>query len=240
MRQVILDTETTGLSPAEGHRLTEIGCVELINRKLTGNNFQSYLNPERELDEGAERITGLNFAFLQDKPKFKEIAPALVSYLADADEVIIHNAVFDLGFLNNELALIKHEWQELQQHLQVFDTLILARQLHPGQRNSLDALCKRYKVNNTHREKHGALLDAEILAEVYLAMTAGQTNLMLSHDQEPTQQSQSKNIPTIAATKRAKLTIIKATEAELAEHSNYLQHIKESAGVCVWDAHGTE
>ncbi len=176
-RSVFLDTETTGLDPKKGHRLTEIGCVELIDRQLTGVTFQSYLNPERELDERAAEITGLTRDFLNDKPLFKNLADAFLNFIEGA-ELIIHNAPFDLGFLNHELSLIQHARLPLQAHFTVTDTLVLAKKKHPGHRYyNLDALCQRYGIDNTHREKHGALLDAEILAQVYLKMTAGQVSL---------------------------------------------------------------
>lgn len=176
MRQVVLDTETTGLSPQQGHRITEIGCYELINRQPTGAVFQTYLNPEREIDARATQITGLTWERLQNEPKFVEIVDKFLEFIDDA-ELIIHNAQFDLSFLDHELKLLKHPWQSISNRLEVIDTLDMARRLYPGQRNSLDALCKRYAIDNSHRNYHGALLDAEILAQVYLAMTAGQTDL---------------------------------------------------------------
>ncbi len=179
MRQIVLDTETTGLSPQSGHRLTEIGCVEIVDRRLTGRTFQSHVNPEREIDERASQITGLTWDMLKDKPKFAQIVDDLVEFVGDS-ELIIHNAQFDLGFIENELELIGHSWVRTLRDLSVIDTLSLSRQMTPGGRNSLDALCKRYGIDNSHRNYHGALLDAEILAHVYLAMTAGQTILDLS------------------------------------------------------------
>jgi DNA polymerase-3 subunit epsilon len=175
MRQIILDTETTGLSPKEGHRLIEIGCLEMINRQLTGHNFHMYLNPERAVDEGAFNVHGISEAFLQDKPLFRDVVDDLLAYLGDA-ELIIHNAPFDLGFINAELMRLKKRVR-VEQNCSILDTLVLAKQKHPGQKNNLDALCKRYGVNNTNRALHGALLDAELLAFVYLAMTGGQINL---------------------------------------------------------------
>lgn len=175
-RQIILDTETTGLSHAQGHRVIEIGCVELINRRLTGKHFQVYLNPSRAVDEGAFRVHGISTEFLKDKPKFTDILPKFLDYIQDS-ELIIHNATFDIGFLNAELVRAKAKIQNLDAHHSVIDTLVMARSRHPGQKNNLDALCKRYNVNFEHRTLHGALLDAEILAEVYLAMTGGQVSL---------------------------------------------------------------
>jgi DNA polymerase-3 subunit epsilon len=178
MRQVVLDTETTGLSPQQGHRITEIGCYELINRQPTGSVFQTYLNPEREIDARATQITGLTWEKLQDEPKFIEVVDKFIDFIDNA-ELIIHNAQFDLSFLDHELKLASHAWQSIARNLSIIDTLDMARRLYPGQRNSLDALCKRYAIDNSHRKYHGALLDAEILAHVYLAMTAGQTDMEL-------------------------------------------------------------
>lgn len=175
MRQIILDTETTGIGPEQGHRVIEIGCIELIDRKLTGNHFHVYLNPQREVDEGAFRVHGISTEFLQDKPLFQDIVTEFLQFV-EGSELIIHNAPFDVGFLNSELNHLK--WNKtLEDYCQILDTLVLAREKHPGQRNSLDALCKRYEIDHFNRELHGALLDAEILAYVYLAMTGGQSSL---------------------------------------------------------------
>jgi DNA polymerase-3 subunit epsilon len=182
-RQIILDTETTGLDPLKGHRIIEIGCLEMINRRLTGNKFHVYLNPEREIDPGATQISGLTNEFLDDKPKFIEIVNDFLAYIEGA-ELIIHNAPFDVGFINSEVSLAEHSWQTIDNYVRIFDTLLLARKLHPGQRNSLDALCRRYGIDNSHRTYHGALLDAEILSQVYLAMTAGQTQMALDGESE--------------------------------------------------------
>ncbi len=175
-RQIVLDTETTGLSPTSGHRIIEIGCVELINRRLTGQHFHTYLQPDRKVDPGAFRVHGINDAFLKDKPRFPDVVDAFLDYLKDA-ELIIHNAPFDLGFLNSELTHMKAKIRKVEAHHNIIDTLVLARKKHPGQKNNLDALCKRYLVGNEHRKLHGALLDAEILADVYLLMTGGQNTL---------------------------------------------------------------
>ncbi len=236
MRQIVLDTETTGLSPQEGHRITEIGCVEIINRRITGNNFQTYINPEREVDEGAVRISGLTLQFLQDKPKFLQVIDACLAFIGDA-EVIIHNAPFDIGFLNHELNLMNHDFRDFENKIKVIDTLALARRLHPGQRNNLDALCKRYKVDNSHREYHGALLDAEILAEVYLAMTAGQTNFMLAPEEYAGfNQNGKATKKQVHLVRNNILKITKANAEELIEHNKYLEHIKScSEGVCIWE-----
>jgi DNA polymerase-3 subunit epsilon len=236
MRQIVLDTETTGLSPAEGHRITEIGCVEIINRRITDSSFQTYINPEREIDEGAIRISGLTNDFLQDKPKFFAVVEDFFTYIKGA-EVIIHNAPFDVAFLNYELRLMQHKCSEFANEVKIFDTLEFARRLHPGQRNSLDALCKRYRIDNSHRSYHGALLDAKILAEVYLAMTAGQTNFMLTHEEEEINLDKLEVTKKKDFIKRVKtLKIIQANAEELAEHKKYIEHIKKkSEGVCLWE-----
>jgi DNA polymerase-3 subunit epsilon len=175
MRQIALDTETTGIGHELGHRIIEIGCVELINRRLTGRTYHVYLNPQRLVDEGAFKVHGISDHFLKDKPEFKSIYAEFLQFI-DCAELIIHNAAFDLGFLNAELQRCNHP-ENMEKFCSVIDTLLLARQKHPGQRNNLDALCKRYDIDNTHRQLHGALLDAQILAHLYLAMTGGQTDL---------------------------------------------------------------
>ncbi|HIP81458.1 MAG TPA: DNA polymerase III subunit epsilon, partial [Leucothrix mucor] len=181
LRQVFLDTETTGLETRDGHRIIEIGCVEMVGRKLTHNNYHQYVQPDRESDEGALAVHGITSEFLADKPRFAEIAQAFIDYVKGA-ELIIHNAPFDVGFLNYELSKLAGQKQRLEDYCEISDSLVLAREMHPGQRNSLDALCKRYDINNQHRELHGALLDSEILADVYLAMTGGQRALLLGED----------------------------------------------------------
>lgn len=184
-RLIILDTETTGLEPRKGHRMTEVGCLEMVNRKLTGRKFHTYLNPEREVDAVAAEITGLTFERLKNEPKFSEVVDDLITFLfVEGTELVIHNAPFDLSFLNAELVAAKHPFHPLEAKFTIFDTLALARRLHPGQKNNLDALCKRYNVDNTHRQYHGALLDAEILSKVYLSMTAGQSSLAFGLDSE--------------------------------------------------------
>jgi DNA polymerase-3 subunit epsilon len=181
MRQIVLDTETTGLEPAAGHRVIEIGCVELVNRRPTSNRFHRYINPEREVDRGALEVHGIENEFLATQPKFAEIAVELIEFVRGA-ELVIHNADFDVEFLNHELRRLPGMPREIRDCCGVLDTLALARKLHPGQRNSLDALAKRYSVDNSKRELHGALLDAQILAEIYLAMTGGQVSLSLDSD----------------------------------------------------------
>ena len=181
MRQIVLDTETTGLSTAQGHRVIEIGCIELVNRRLTGREYHRFLDPDRDIDEGAERVHGISRAELEGQPRFADIAEELLEFLKDS-ELVIHNAEFDVGFLEHELKLMGHPKPVISDHALVLDTLTLARELHPGQRNSLDALCKRYEVDASRRDVHGALIDAELLARVYLAMTGGQAALSLDEE----------------------------------------------------------
>ena len=243
MRQIVLDTETTGLSTAQGHRIIEIGCVELVNRRLTGGEFHRFLNPDREIDEGAERVHGISREDLEIAPRFSEIADDLLEYLRGA-ELVIHNASFDVGFLEYELTLMKHSQPKIKDHATVLDTLTLARKLHPGQRNSLDALCKRYEVDASRRDVHGALIDSELLAKVYLAMTGGQATLSL--DEEPTVAADDSHTagagraPTRALTRDdsragpAPTKIIKANAEEAAAHDAMLERIRKS-GACVWD-----
>jgi DNA polymerase-3 subunit epsilon len=235
-RQIILDTETTGLEPSQGHRIIEIGAVEMINRRLTGNRFHQYLNPEREIDAGAIEVHGITNEMLADKPKFADVADDLLAFLTGA-ELIIHNAPFDTGFINHELRLMDAPTTAIEQRCTVLDTLKLARQMHPGQKNDLDSLCRRYSVDNSNRSLHGALLDAEILADVYLAMTGGQTTLF----QEPGQASSASRQAAARheirrlESGRAPLTVIRATAEELAEHARLLAEIdKKSGGKCVW------
>lgn len=231
LRQIILDTETTGLKVEEGHKVIEIGCLEMVNRKLTGRSFHHYLNPERMVDAGAVAIHGLNNDFLQDKPTFQQIVQEFIDFIRDG-ELIIHNAPFDLGFLNYELSLIGQPWQKLTDYCQVVDTLLMARKLHVGQRNSLDALCKRYSVDLSKREFHGALLDAHLLAQVYLAMTGGQSSLFETGDEGQSSAStrhQAKSAPLTGYD----LVIQSASAEELSEHEHYLSQLKQR-GQCVW------
>ncbi|HTT07253.1 MAG TPA: DNA polymerase III subunit epsilon [Gammaproteobacteria bacterium] len=230
MRQVVLDTETTGLEPAEGHRIIEIGALEIVNRRLSGRSLHHYLQPDREIDEGALAVHGITLERLRDSPRFKDVAAALIDFIRDA-EVIIHNAPFDVGFLNHELKLAGGEWSRFENYCTVLDTLVMARERHPGQRNSLDALCKRYNVDNSARRYHGALLDAEILADVYLAMTGGQAALLL----EDQVQSGARAAAPAARNDRPPLKVISPTDAELAEHQRRLAVIdKVSGGRCLW------
>ena len=232
MRQVVLDTETTGLEPSQGHRIIEIGCVELVNRRLTGNRYHQYLQPDREIDEAAVEIHGITNEFLEDKPRFAEIADDFLGFIRGA-QLIIHNAPFDVGFINNELKLLGADTGQVGDFCSVLDTLEQARQLHPGQRNNLDALCKRYGIDNSQRELHGALLDAEILADVYLAMTGGQVSLSL----EGTQEAGAVQTAVMArvSADRAPLTVIRAADEELTAHRRYLQAMaNKNGGICVW------
>lgn len=233
MRQIVLDTETTGLEPAEGHRIIEIGCVELVNRRHTGRSFHQYLQPDRPIDAGAVEVHGITDAFLADKPRFADVVEDFLEFVRDA-ELVIHNAPFDVGFLNHELKLLGGNRGGIGSYCAVLDTLALARRLHPGQKNSLDALCKRYAVDNSRRELHGALLDAEILADVYLAMTGGQGSLSLEGALADTTAAASAAIRRLSAT-RAPLRVIRATRAEQEAHVARLQAIDvASGGNCVW------
>ena len=225
-RQIVLDTETTGLDPKQGHRIIEIGCVELINRRLTGNNYHQYINPNREIDEGAQQVHGLSAEFLQDKPEFKDIVQELKNYL-DGAELIIHNAPFDVGFLDAELSGVGKEYGAVSDFCGIIDTLLLARKKHPGQKNNLDALCKRYEVNNSQRELHGALLDAELLADVYLLMTGGQVGLMLNSESRDQDESAVDQVQSISR-KAGDLAVIKATTEELGLHESILDNMGES------------
>jgi DNA polymerase III subunit epsilon len=235
MRQIILDTETTGLEPTRGHRIIEIGCVEMINRRLTGNHFHVYINPEREVDDGAIEVHGITNEFLADKPLFKDIAQDFIDYV-NGSELVIHNAPFDIGFLNHELKLLNKQLPQNQNfklcddYCTVLDTLVLARQMHPGQKNSLDALCKRYFIDNSQRDLHGALLDSEILAEVYLAMTGGQTDLTLTQKQDYLSASRDETGIRRLSENRPAFKIIHADQKELEEHAAYLKKMQETCG----------
>lgn len=230
MRQVVLDTETTGLSWEKGNRVVEIGCVEIIQRRKTGRTFQRYLNPERDMEFGAQEVTGLSREFLSDKSKFIEVVDEFLDFIRGA-ELIIHNANFDIGFLNNELTLVGSHVGRMSDHASVLDTLAMARERFPGQRNSLDALCKRLDVNNNHRTLHGALLDAELLSEVYLTMTAGQGDLGLSNNEAPAQRS---NISVNMLGQVANKVLLASIE-EQALHAARLEKIaKKSGGHLQW------
>lgn len=232
MRQIVLDTETTGLEPSQGHRIIEIGCVELVERRPTGNDFHQYLQPDREIDAGAMEVHGISNEFLADKPRFGDVVDDFMAYAKGA-ELIIHNAPFDVGFIDAELKRLGN-WDKLDTYAQITDTLVMARTRHPGQRNSLDALCNRYDIDNSQRQKHGALLDAEILAEVYLAMTGGQSLLSLDDEIEETGEGAHLGVVRLSNDRPA-LKIVRAGAGELADHSSRLEAIdKASEGKCVW------
>ena len=232
-RQIVLDTETTGLSTADDHRIIEIGCVELVNRRLTGETFHQYINPQRAIDVGAMEVHGITNESLADKPVFADIAEDFLRFIEGA-ELIIHNAAFDVGFLNHEFTKLGHTSQ-IEDICSVLDTLKLARDKHPGQKNNLDALCKRYGVDNSNRELHGALLDAEILADVYLMMTGGQVSLSLAAEQFEPQQDIEQNDLTTIERPRSVLKVIQADTAELAAHQMMLEKLQASSdGNCVW------
>lgn len=234
MRQVVLDTETTGLDPKSGHKIIEIGCVELVNRKLTGRHYHQYINPMREVDQGAMEVHGITNEFLADKPVFSAIVQDFIDFVQGA-ELVIHNAPFDIGFLDHELKTLSAKLGKMTDRCTVLDTLQLARHKHPGQKNNLDALCKRYHIDNSQRDLHGALLDSEILADVYLAMTGGQTRLDLSADGSGDGNS-------AGAGKLGKITgrlpglVINANDEELSAHMAKLESIdKKSGGECLWN-----
>lgn len=230
-RYLVLDTETTGLEPRQGHKIIEIGCVEFIERRLTGNNYQQFLNPEREIDEGALEVHGISLSVLEDKPTFAQVADDFLAYIRGAT-LVIHNAAFDVGFLNHELGLLERGLGSIVDYCEVIDTLLMARELHPGQRNSLDALCQRYFISNEHRTLHGALLDSEILAEVYLAMTGGQLNLLGEQDlAEKTDQTVAQ--ARVFDPDRALTKIIPASAEEIAEHDKWMQLLSEKKGEAV-------
>lgn len=232
-RQVILDTETTGLSTADDHRIIEIGCVEVINRRLTGERFHQYINPKREIDAGAMEVHGITPEFLADKPVFSSVVDDFMRFI-DGAELVIHNAAFDVGFLNHELAKLKGKKRQISDVCSVLDTLKLARDKHPGQKNNLDALCRRYYIDNSNRELHGALLDAEILAEVYLAMTGGQVSLSLASEAAVVHHNNNEQT-VISPQKRGPFRVIKANENELLAHEANLQRLdKLTGGQCLW------
>ncbi|MGH8557879.1 MAG: DNA polymerase III subunit epsilon [Methylococcales bacterium] len=231
VRQIVLDTETTGLSPDENHRIIEIGCIKVLNRKITDQRFHVYLNPDRRIDQGAIEVHGISNDFLADKPRFQDVVDDFISFVSGA-ELIIHNAPFDVGFINHELQLAGKNTR-IDEFCSIIDTLILARKKHPGQRNSLDALCKRYEIDNSHRQLHGALLDAEFLADVYLLMTGGQTS-MLEEEPEFAQRHGAAPI-SLLSKNRPGLKIIQPDHSELEAHRKHLELIEqESSGNCLW------
>ena len=240
MRQIVLDTETTGLDPEEGHRIIEIGCVELVNRRATGNTYHQYIQPDRDIEEGALDVHGITNDFLADKPRFADIAQDFLEYTKGA-QLIIHNAPFDVGFINYEFALVKNDRGDttegdtrIEERCTIEDTLAFARKIHPGQKNDLDSLCKRYKIDNSQRTFHGALLDAEILADVYLAMTSGQPGLFDNGHGPAQHWADDSNIKRLDPD-RAPLLVIRADEQEMAAHETWLDDINQASdGRCLW------
>lgn len=227
-RQIVLDTETTGLEHREGHRIIEVGCVELVNRRITGNDFHYYINPDREIDEGAIEVHGITNEFLEDKPRWEEIAGTFLDYIRGA-EVIIHNAPFDVGFIDSELQRQDVSLGKMGDYCQVADSLAMAREMHPGQRNTLDALCKRYGIDNSHRELHGALLDARILADVYLMMTGGQKSLVLDEEKGEQSTEQSDVIQWLDR-QPGSLRVLRASNEELQAHVGALEALSKAGG----------
>ena len=234
MRQIVLDTETTGLEPSQGHRIIEIGCVELVDRKLTGRHYHQYIQPQRLVDEGAMEVHGITDEYLKDKPLFSQIVDEFMAFVQGA-ELVIHNAPFDIGFLDHELRLDGSRFGSMADHCSVIDTLVMARQKHPGQKNNLDALCKRYMVDNSQRDLHGALLDSEILADVYLMMTGGQRDLMLGQEEDEggSEQGEVSVIRRLGAD-RQPLPVVMANDNELAAHHRKLDEVQKASGDCIW------
>ncbi len=231
MRQIVLDTETTGLAMSQGHRIIEIGCIEIVNRRFTGREYHSFLNPERDIDEGAEAVHGMSRADLESQPRFSDIADEFLEFIREA-ELVIHNAEFDVGFLEYELKLMKHPQAKITEHATVLDTLSFARKLHPGQRNSLDALCKRYNIDASRRNVHGALIDAELLAKVYLAMSGGQAALSLDHEVVKTETATTKS-GSEEPDSKLNLVVIRANDEENAAHEALLEKMR-ALGECIW------
>ncbi len=235
MRQIVLDTETTGLEPSAGHRIIEIGCVELVNRKLTGRHYHQYINPEREVEQGAIEVHGITNEFLADKPVFSQIVDDFIDFV-DGAQLVIHNAPFDVGFINHEFKLLNRQLPKLESRCSILDTLALARNKHPGQKNNLDALCKRYEIDNSQRDLHGALLDAEILADVYLIMTGGQTRLALGAGDSQSgdgDDTQGERVRRVSGRQPGK--VILPSEEEQARHRAKLDMLnKASDGACLW------
>src|SRR5690606_25238736 len=231
MRQIVLDTETTGLEWKKGNRVVEIGCVELVERRPTGRTYHQYIHPEREFEPGAQEVTGLTLEFLADKPKFAAIADEFLAFI-DGAELVIHNAAFDVGFLDHELSRLGDHYGRIRDRAQVLDSLEMARHRYPGQRNSLDALCRRLGVDNAHRQLHGALLDAQLLAEVYLALTAGQSEIGFASVEEAETRATTVLVGAVAIGPRPAVVV---GEADLAAHEARLVAIRKQAGSAVWD-----
>lgn len=233
MRQIVLDTETTGLEPDMGHRIIEIGGVEMVNRRLTGRHFHHYINPQRSVDEGALEVHGISEAFLADKPLFADVVAELVTFIEGAD-LVIHNAPFDVSFLNYEFRLLSAPPPPIEKLCTVTDSLVVARRKHPGQKNNLDALCRRYQVDNSQRDLHGALLDAEILADVYLLMTGGQTNLFAGGSQAAGAHGAGASAALAEMTIDAPLPVVEASSAEQTAHEAFLDAIEAQGATPVW------
>ena len=233
MRHIVLDTETTGLEPSQGHRIIEIGCVEIVNRRITENTYHQYIQPDRESDEGAFEVHGISTEFLADKPRFADIIEDFMAFVNGA-ELVIHNAPFDIGFLDHELSMLDPVWGKMSDHCSITDSLIMARKMRPGQKNNLDALCKHYDVNNARRELHGALLDSELLAEVYLRMTGGQETLALSSHADGSDSSSGQSISPIRRvdSNRPPLNVIRADVEELQAHQERLDKLGDA---CLWN-----
>lgn len=234
MRQVVLDTETTGLEPSEGHNIIEIGCVEMVNRRLTGRTYHQYIKPDREVEAEAISVHGITNEYLADKPKFAEVSDAFIEFIRGAD-LVIHNAAFDVGFIDKEFERNGYK-ERISDLCTVTDSLLLARKKHPGQKNNLDALCRRYGIDNSHRELHGALLDSEILADVYLMLTGGQTSMLLAHEGDESGDGQVGGIRRLEGD-HWELSVIAASDEELQAHEAFLKLLdKKSGGACVWSA----
>ncbi|MEO0438843.1 MAG: DNA polymerase III subunit epsilon [Pseudomonadota bacterium] len=233
MRQIVLDTETTGLEVSQGHRIIEIGCVEIQNRRLTGRHFHRYIDPQRDIDPGAIEVHGITREFLADKPLFAAVAEDFLKFV-DGAELIIHNAPFDVGFLDQELSLVDATFSGLADRCEVTDSLLMARDKHPGQRNSLDALCQRYSVDNSGRELHGALLDAEILADVYLVMTGGQTLLALGGSEDSSSRRKQQYSDAQRIDRPANLRVLRATQEESNAHQEMLRKMAEGGTPPLW------
>ncbi|KZX77483.1 DNA polymerase III subunit epsilon [Oleiphilus sp. HI0009] len=231
MRQVVLDTETTGIDPKQGHRIIEIGCVELIDRKLTGNHYHVYINPDRVVEEEAISVHGITNEFLEDKPRFAQIADDFFAFV-DGSELVIHNAAFDAGFINHEFSLLNPKRQVIESNCGVLDTLAMAREKHPGQKNNLDALCKRYGIDNGHRTLHGALLDAEILADLYLLLSGGQSAFEL--DANSASGGQVGDIRRLDRSSGQSLLVCSAQSDEIEAHNLYMEKLQKSSGKTLW------
>ncbi|SDT99244.1 DNA polymerase III subunit epsilon [Halopseudomonas salegens] len=235
MREVVLDTETTGIELRDGHRIIEIGCVEVVGRRLTGRHYHVYINPQREVDEGAYAVHGISNDFLADKPLFGDVVDDFMRFIEGA-RLVIHNAAFDVGFIDAELQRLKRGHGVVKDHCSVLDTLKMAREKHPGQRNSLDALCKRYGIDNSQRDLHGALLDAEILADVYLTMTGGQTALTLAgHGQDADAEGGVSRRRPVSPDLSQQLRLLRANAGELELHAERLAAVEKAAGFVLWE-----